>query len=178
MKRRLLLFPSAILSLTLLCCKEKLPINDTAPPKPDYGQSNFALKFDGANNFIVLDNIPKATRTNNTICARIYIDNIQNDLQSWIFGIGGRQSLIIRESGKASLANFLAKGESDPGKLQMSWWRYCDDIQAVPLKRWVHFEGITETDDNITVLKLYRDGQLVTTLPVEGGIQGNYCRDA
>lgn len=173
-------FLFALLSLSLISCKEKLPV-DNPPPQTltiNGGHSDFAMKFDGINDFIVLDNIPKATRTNNTICARIYIDTINYDRQSWIFGIGGRQRLVIRESGIAALANFLAKGEPDPTKLQVSWWRFCDDVQPVPLKRWVHFAGVTETNGNITVLKLYRDGELVSSLPVERGIYGNSGCDA
>lgn len=178
---RLLFMPTAtLLFLTLVSCKEKLPVSN--PPiqsiQVNGGQSDFALKFDGINDFIVLDNIPKATRTNNTICARIYIDTINHDHQSWIFGIGGRQSLVVRESGKAALANFLAKGESDPTKLQISWWHFCDDVQPVTVKRWVHFAGVTETNGNTTMLKLYRDGQLISSLSVGRGIYGNSGCDA
>lgn len=167
----------ALSAITVLFSCKQLPVDD-GPPNSTNTESKYALKFDGDKNHIVLDNIKKAVTTNNTVSVWIYVESIKYGEQVWIAGVGGRQSLVVRESGKVAFTNYLAKGEANPNQLSTAWWYYSEDTEQVPLNQWVHYTGVTETDGTVTTLKLYKNAQLVSSVTIDRGINGNPGCDA
>lgn len=133
--------------------------------------SKYALEFNGTNDHIVIDNIPKSIGVNSTTTAWVYkITEAVN--QQWIVGMGARQSLVVQKDGRVAMTNYLANGRSN-NKLDTGYWCSVADPEKVQLNTWVHYAGVVETDSKKTTLKLYRDGKLVNQQSFDYTVNGN-----
>lgn len=133
--------------------------------------SKYALEFDGTNDHIIIDNIPKSIGENSTTTAWIYKTSEAVNQQE-IVGMGARQNLVVQKDGRVAINNYLAKGRSDRN-LDPGYWCAVADTEKIQLNKWVHYAGVVETDSKKTTMKLYRDGKLVNQKTFDYAVSGN-----
>ncbi|MFN8361777.1 MAG: LamG-like jellyroll fold domain-containing protein [Candidatus Kapaibacterium sp.] len=133
--------------------------------------SKYALEFNGVNDHIVIENVPKSIGVNSTTTAWVYkITEAVN--QQWIVGMGARQSLVVQKDGRVAMTNYLAKGRIGDN-LDTGYWCSVSDPEKIQLNTWVHYAGVVETDSKKTILKLYRNGKLVNQQSFDYTVNGN-----
>ncbi|MFN8361774.1 MAG: LamG domain-containing protein [Candidatus Kapaibacterium sp.] len=143
--------------------RDTLVINDTVTIIKDTAKfkSKYAMNFSGDNGRIVVPNISIVTGGNSTRMVWIYVSSLPN-LQSWIMGLGARESLVIKTNGKVAFTNLFPSG-----------WNGVEDPITLPLNRWVHYAGTVIQGVNETIMNLYRDGVLVSSVKVPQNMKQN-----
>lgn len=139
---------TAIVLTTLNSCKIKSPTDD-GKDCDSTATRNFALSFDGVDDYIIFHDVMPNLGNNSSWSAWIYVTEFPDD-QYNIVGKGGRGQLEIQKNGKVTVFDYLG------GK-----WVSAADPMTVPLKKWVHYAGTIASSTNSTTLSLYRNGCLV-----------------
>lgn len=153
----------------LISCNVRAPADGT--DNPVNSDSKFALEFNGTTDHIVIENMPKSIGVNSTTTAWIYKTRPATT-QQWVVGMGARQNLIVQGDGRVAIANYLAKGRPD-GELDPGYWCSVADTGQIPLNKWVHYAGVFETDNETTILRLYRNGDLISEQTFNYAVNGN-----